>query len=86
MEKYLVLCSFKMFTISRSPDRLGGGEQHVLQEQKASKSSFLTGKYFAYYLIGSKKDWESADVPEGVEESRVKVEDKELNFLLVARW
>lgn len=74
-----------MFTISHSPGTAGGGEKHV-QQQRASKFSFLTGKYFAYYLIGSKRGWESADMPEGTEESRVKVEGKALNFLGVARW
>lgn len=62
------------------------GDKHVVQKQKSGKSSFLTGKYFAYYLRGSKKDWESAHMPEEAEESRVKVEDKALNFLDIARW
>lgn len=57
------------------------GEKYFVQEHKASKSSFLTGKYFAYYLLGSKKGWKSADMPEGAEESRIKVEYKALNFL-----
>jgi len=31
------------------------GKKHFIQEHKASKSSSSMGKYFAYYLLGSKK-------------------------------
>jgi len=44
------------------------------------------GKYFAYYLLGSKKGWKSAGMPEGAEERKIKVEYKALNFVDVARW